>query len=138
MFLLDTNVMSELRRLERSDAQVARWASSIPKSAQFLSSVTILELEVGALSLKRKDDAQGNMLWTWIRHIVLPEFAGRILPFNVETSLICAPLHVPDRRSQRDAMIAATALQHHLTVATRNVRDFAPMGVPVFNPWTDS
>jgi predicted nucleic acid-binding protein len=135
MFLLDTNVISELRRPDRGDPLVVRWATSISPLAQFLSSVTILELEVGALSIRRKDLAQGEALWTWIRHKVLPEFAGRILPFSVETSLLCAPLHVPDRRPPRDAMIAATALEHHLTVATRNVRDFAPMGVPLLNPW---
>jgi predicted nucleic acid-binding protein len=136
MFLLDTNVISELRRPERADARVVRWASSVAEPAQFLSSVTILELEVGALSLRRKDDVQGSALWTWIRHTVLPEFAGRILPFTVDTSLLCAPLHVPDRRPQRDAMIAATALEHRLTLVTRNVRDFVAMGVPLLNPWT--
>ncbi len=137
MFLLDTNVISELRRPDRANSRVVRWASSIAEPAQFLSSITVLELEVGALSLRRKDEVQGNALWTWIRHTVLVEFAGRVLPFSIETSLICAPLHVPDRRPQRDAMIAATALEHRLTVVTRNVRDFAVMGVPVLNPWED-
>ena len=137
MFLVDTNVISELRRPERADPQVVRWASSVAGSPQFLSSITILELEVGALSLRRKDEAQGNALWTWIRHTVLAQFAGRVLPFNVETSLLCAPLHVPDRRPQRDAMIAATAIEHKLTVVTRNVRDFAAMGVPLLNPWVN-
>ena len=137
MFLLDTNVVSELRRPGRGDPQVVRWASSIAGSAQFLSSVTILELEIGALSLRRKDEVQGNALWTWIRHTVLPQFAGRVLPFTVETSVLCAPLHVPDRRPQRDAMIAATALEHRLTVVTRDVRDFAAMGVPLVNPWVN-
>lgn len=137
MFLLDTNVISELRRRERADPRVVHWASSAAEPAQFLSSVTILELEVGALSLRRKDVVQGNALWTWIRHSVLPQFAGRILPFSVETSLHCAPLHVPDRRPQRDAMIAATALEHRLTVVTRNVRDFDAMGVPTLNPWAN-
>lgn len=135
MFLLDTNVISELRRPERGNAQVVRWSSSISRSTQFLSSVTVLELEVGALSLKRRDQTQGGALWSWIRNTVLPEFAGRILPFGLETGLLCAPLHVPMRRPQRDAMIAATALEHQMTVVTRNVRDFAPMGVPVLNPW---
>ena len=110
MFLVDTNVISELRRPERADPQVVRWASSVAGSPQFLSSITILELEVGALSLRRKDEAQGNALWAWIRHTVLPQFAGRILPFSIETSLLCAPLHVPDRRPQRDAMIAQPRL----------------------------
>jgi predicted nucleic acid-binding protein len=135
MFLLDTNVVSELRRPDRGNPDVVRWASSVARSAQFLSAVTVLELEIGALSLSRKDKAQGGLLWTWIRHKVLPEFAGQILPFTVDTSLLCAPLHVPDRRPQRDTMIAATALEHRLTVVTRNIRDFASMGVPTLNPW---
>ena len=138
MFLLDTNVISELRRPDRADRHVLQWASAVGEPAQFLSSVTILELEVGALSLKRRDERQGGSLWTWIRLTVLREFAGRILPFTVDTSLLCAPLHVPDRRPQRDAMIAATALEHRLTVVTRNVRDFTSMGVPVLNPWESS
>jgi predicted nucleic acid-binding protein len=135
MFLLDTNVISELRRPDRANPQVMRWASSVAEPAQFLSSITVLELEIGALSLRRKDEVQGDALWTWIRHTVLSQFAGRILPFSVDTSLLCARLHVPDRRPQRDAMIAATALEHRLTVVTRNVRDFAAVGVPVLNPW---
>jgi predicted nucleic acid-binding protein len=137
MFLLDTNVISELRRPERANSRVMRWAASVAGSAQFLSSVTILELEIGALSLRRRDEVQGSALWTWIRHTVLPQFSGRVLPFTVETSLLCAPLHIPDRRPQRDAMIAATALEHRLTVATRNVRDFAAMAVPLFDPWAN-
>jgi predicted nucleic acid-binding protein len=136
MFLLDTNVMSELRRRDRANAKVLRWASSVEEPEQFLSSITVLELEVGALSLRRKSEPQGNALWAWVRH-VLTQFDGRILPFNTETSLLCAPLHVPRARPERDAMIAATAIQHGLTVVTRNVRDFAPMGVPILNPWED-
>jgi predicted nucleic acid-binding protein len=138
MFLLDTNVVSELRRPDRADPRVLRWASSVVEPVQFLSAITVFELEVGALSLRRRDEAQGNALWTWIRHTVLEKFAGRVLPFGVETGLLCAPLHVPDRRPQRDAMIAATALEHRLTVVTRNVRDFSAMGVPLFNPWEES
>jgi toxin FitB len=135
MFLLDTNVISELRRRDRADRQVLQWASTVGKPLQFISAVTIMELEAGALSLRRKEMAQGDVLWSWIRHTVLPEFAGRVLPFGIQTSLLCAPFHVPDRRPERDAMIAATALQHQLTVVTRNTRDFAPMGVPILNPW---
>jgi len=138
MFLLDTNVVSELRRPDRANPHVLRWASSVTEPAQFLSSITVFELEVGALTLRRRDEVQGDALWTWIRHRVLGHFAGRVLPFGLETSLICAPLHVPDRRPQREAMIAATALEHRLTVVTRNVRDFAAMGVPLFNPWDDA
>jgi hypothetical protein len=135
MYLLDTNVVSEVRRPDKGSARVIAWAGSIPHSLQYVSVVTLLELEIGALTLRRKDVLQGDMLWTWIRNVVLPGFAGRILDFDMSTSLRCAPLHVPNRRPDRDAMIAATALERGLTVVTRNVRHFAPLGVPLLNPW---
>jgi hypothetical protein len=135
MYLFDTNLVSEIRRPSRGNPKVVAWAHSIPRAVQYISAITIMELEIGALSLRRKDAAQGDMLWNWIRQAVLPGFAGRILAFDADVSLHCAPLHVPDRRPERDAIIAATALAHQLTVVTRNTRDFAPMGVPLFNPW---
>jgi hypothetical protein len=135
MYLLDTNVVSELRRPDKGDARVVAWAKAIPHSLQYISVVTVLELEIGALSLRRRDIPQAEMLWTWIRSVVLPGFTGRILDFKVSTSLRCAPLHVPDRRPHRDAVIAASALEHGLIVVTRYVREFEPMGVPILNPW---
>jgi toxin FitB len=134
-FLLDTNVVSEMRRVERLDRRVQAWMSGIPASDMFLSVVTVMELEVGTRQRLRRDPDQGRMFRTWVDTRVLPLFAGRILPFDLDVAQRCAPLHVPDRRPDRDAMIAATALVHRLTVVTRNVVDFAPMGVPVLNPW---
>jgi predicted nucleic acid-binding protein len=137
MFLLDTNVVSELRRRKRAAPRVLAWADPVDPSDLFVSAVTILELEKGALLLKRRDAPQAAVLERWIRSDVLRSFAARILPFDQAVALRCAPLHVPHSRPERDAMIAATALEHHLTLVTRNVADFAPMGVPIFNPWTD-
>jgi predicted nucleic acid-binding protein len=135
MFLLDTNVLSELRRRDRTDAKVAAWADSVQPSDLFLSAITILEIESGALIVERRDKAQGAQLRAWIDQKVLPAFAGRILPVDTAVAHRCARLRVPDPRAERDALIAATALVHRLTLATRNVADFEPMGVELFDPW---
>jgi predicted nucleic acid-binding protein len=135
MYLLDTNVLSELRRRDRIDAKVAAWADRVHASELFLSAITILEVEAGALRLLRRDPTQGAVLRTWIDRNVLPTFEGRILPVDTAVAQRCAGLHVPDPRAERDALIAATALVHGLRVVTRNVGDFVPMGVATLNPW---
>lgn len=135
MFLLDTNVISELRRPDRADRKVVAWAESIPAASFFLSAITILEVELGALQIERKDSVQGAMLRAWIDDHILTRFEGRILAVDTAVAQCCAGLHVPDRRSERDALIAATAIVHGLTVVTRNVSDFEPIGVTLFNPW---
>jgi predicted nucleic acid-binding protein len=135
MFLLDTNVLSELRRRERTDRKVAAWADRVHASDLFLSAITILEVEAGTLRLLRRDPAQGAVLRSWIDGNVLPAFDGRILPVDTAVAQRCASLHVPDPRAERDALIAATALVHRLRVVTRNVADFEPMGVATLNPW---
>lgn len=135
MFLLDTNVVSELRRPERAAAQVWQWASAQLLSSFFLSAITVLELELGVLRIERRDPDQGTILRGWLEGQVLAQFAGHILPVDTEVARRCATLHVPDPRSERDALIAATALVHGLAVATRNVADFTPTGVRTFNPW---
>lgn len=138
MFLLDTNVISELRRPEKADRNVVTWASTIPAASFFLSAISILEIELGALLIARKDAAQGAVLRTWIDDQILPPFEGRILAIDTTVAQRCARLHVPDPRAERDALIAATAMVHGLTVVTRNVTDFEPAGVAVLNPWTSS
>lgn len=137
MFLLDTNVVSELRRPDKADPRVFGWAAAAPVAEFFLSAISVLELELGVLMLERRDTAQGRVLRTWLDGQILPQFEGRILPVDTAVALHCARLHVPNPRSHRDAMIAATALVHGMTVATRNVSDFALTGVRTFNPWTE-
>ena len=137
MFVLDTNVVSELRkvRLGKADANVATWTESVDAADLFVSAITILELELGVLSIERKDAAQGAMLRAWLEQHVLPEFSGRTLPVDTAVAQRCARLHVPDKRGERDALIAATALVHGMTVVTRNVADFKLTGVAILNPW---
>ena len=137
MYLLDTNVISELRKVKSPNVNpnVLAWANSLPSETWFLSSITILELEIGVLQKERRDPAQGSVLRSWLDGQVLTVFTNRILPVDTAVARRCAKLHVPDPRSDRDALIAATALVHELTVATRNVADFAPTGVATTNPW---
>ena len=135
MFVLDTNVISELRhgKLHQS-VEVRAWAAGQPSSRLFLSAISILELEIGIRTLERRTPPQGSALRVWLAGVRVA-FAGRILPFTESTAPVCASLHIPDRRSERDAMIAATAIEHSFTVVTRNVADFADTGVTVVNPW---
>jgi predicted nucleic acid-binding protein len=137
MLLLDTNVVSELRKVRfgKADAHVARWAKTLETPDLYISVVTVEELEIGILRLERRDAKQGALFRTWLGQHVLPSFADRILPIDTAVALRSATLHVPDPRAIRDAYIAATALVHGLTLATRNEADFAPMGVPLVNPW---
>jgi toxin FitB len=135
MFLLDTNVISELRRPERADNNVVAWANTIPAARFFLSAISILEIELGTLQIARKDAVQGAVLRAWIDEQILPRFEGRILAVDTAVAQRCARLHVPDPRAERDALIAATAMVHGLTVVTRNVADFEPVGVALLNPW---
>jgi hypothetical protein len=137
MFVLDTDVISELRKAKagKADPNVAAWASSVPATALYVSVITVLELETGVLQVLRRDPRQGALLRAWLDQQVLPAFSGRVLPVDTLVAQRCAALHVPDPRSERDALIAATAMVHHMTVVTRNVADFGVTGVPVLNPW---
>ncbi len=137
MYLLDTNVISELRKAKSKniDKHVAKWAQSVSATSLFLSVITILELETGVLSVERRDPSQGAILRTWMDTHVYPVFLERILPFDVSVAQCCAKLHVPDRKSDRDAIIAATALVHGMTVVTRNVKDYEQTRVDLLNPW---
>lgn len=135
MFLLDTNVISELRRPEKANNNVVAWADAIPTASFFLSAISILEIELGTLRIARKDAVQGAVLRAWIDEQILPRFEGRILAVDTAVAQRCARLHVPDPRAERDAFIAATAMVHGLTVVTRNIADFKSVGVSLLNPW---
>jgi toxin FitB len=137
MFLLDTNVISELRkaRAGKADPQVAAWVRTIPAASLFLSVITIQELEIGTLLAERRDPSKGAILRAWLNEHVLPSFSERILPIDTAVARRSAALHVPDPRPIRDALIAATALTHGMTVVTRNVADFELTGVQILNPW---
>jgi toxin FitB len=137
MFLLDTNVISELRKAGdgRADANVTAWLSNVDADSFYISAVTLMELEQGILRMERRDPTQGARLRAWMDNHIVPEFLERTLPVDRVVALRCAPLHVPDPRPERDAFIAATALVHGMTVVTRNAADFEPTGVRILNPW---
>jgi toxin FitB len=135
MYVLDTDVVSHLRRPDRADANVVAWASTTPVSLHYISSISLYEIERGILTMERKDPEQGAMLRAWMDGQILTRFSGRILPVDIAVARRCAKLHIPDPRSERDAFIAATALVHGMIVITRNVNDFQPTGVEVLNPW---
>ena len=137
MFLLDTNVISELRKLGdgKADARVAAWISGRDAASFYVSALTLMELEIGVLRIERRDPVQGERLRAWMDRHVLPEFLERTLPVDAAVALKCAQLHVPDPRAERDALIAATAIVHRMTVVTGNVVDFETTGAEVIDPW---
>jgi len=135
MYILDTNVVSELRKAKKAHQNVKKWAQPLPAASLYISVISVLELEIGILLIERRDQERGTILRAWMDRHVLPTFSGRILAIDTAVAQRCATLHVPNPLSDRDALIAATALVHGLTVATRNVADFEGMGVGVINPW---
>ncbi len=137
MYLLDTNVVSELRKVRagKADPHVARWADGVDAADLYLSVITVQELEIGVLLAERRDLRQGAVLRAWLKDHVLPAFSGRILMVDIAVAQRSAQLHVPDPRPVRDGLIAATALVHGMTVVTRNGADFEPTGVQILNPW---
>ncbi len=138
MFVLDTNVVSELRNPRRADPRVVAWIDAKLQSTLFLSAVTVFELALGVELIDRRDAVQGAALREWLNGRVLATYAGRILPMDTTVALWCARLHVPNPRPKRDSVIAATALVHGMTVVSRDVSHFAPMGVRIINPWSSS
>ena len=139
MFLLDTNVISELRKVGdgRADKHLVSWIAAKEPESFYISVITAMELETGVLRMERRDAAQGARLRAWLDSQVLPEFEERTLPIDTTVALACARLHVPDPRSERDALIAAMVMVHKMTVVTRNVADFEPTGIKLINPWSE-
>lgn len=137
MYLLDTNVLSELRKAKTNkiNKSVEAWAGNVPASTLYLSVITVLEIELGVLLKERKDPRQGNILRVWLNDHVIPTFRARILAVDTSIAVKCAILHVPEPKSYRDSLIAATAIVHKLTIVTRNVSDFIQTGVNIINPW---
>jgi predicted nucleic acid-binding protein len=137
MFVLDTNVVSELRKVQsgRANPHVACWAANADANTLFISAITILEIEIGILRVERRDARQGAMLRAWLEDKVLTEFSDRTLPIDTAVAKRCASMHVPHPCSERDALIAATASVHGMTIVTENEEDFLSTGVRVFNPW---
>jgi predicted nucleic acid-binding protein len=137
MYLLDTNVISEMRKAAngRADRAVQHWSDRVDRERVYLSTITILEMEIGVLRMQRKDAVQARHYEVWLHEQVLRQFAGHIVAVDSTIALRCAALHVPVTVAYNDSLIAATALVHGLTVVTRNVKDFVPMGVKVLNPW---
>lgn len=140
MFVLDTNVVSELRKVGdgRADARVTAWISRHDAASFYISALTLMELEIGVLRIERRDSDQREWLRTWMNRYVLPEFAERTLPVDSAVAMKCARLHVPDPRAERDALIAATAMVHGMTVVTGNRADFAATGAVLFDPWAEA
>ncbi|MER8978896.1 type II toxin-antitoxin system VapC family toxin [Mesorhizobium sp. M0870] len=135
MFILDTNVVSNLRRRDKADRNVLAWSETHDVASFFMSVISILELEIGTLLLSRKDTRQAAMYREWLDQILIPQFDDRIMSIDTAVVVRCANLHVPDPKPERDALIAASALVNNLTVVTRNTKDFEGTGVKLFNPW---
>lgn len=137
MYLLDTNVVSELRKAGtgRAEPAVVRWAASVDPAVLHISVITVMEIEIGILRLARRDSTQGKMLRSWLEQQVLTAFPGRILSVDLEVALRWAQMLVPDPKADRDALIAATAQVQGLTVVTRNTADFQATGVKLLDPW---
>lgn len=133
MFLLDSNVLSALRRPAMAPPSLVAWAAATPLTDLYLSAMTIYEFEIGVRRIERRDQAQGKVLRAWLNGHVLAQFRQRILPIDEVVAARCAALQVPDPRPERDSFIAATALVHRLVVVTRNVKDFPD--VRTLDPW---
>lgn len=139
MFVLDTNVVSELRKVRsgKANAGVASWAEQVPSAVLFISVITIHELEHGVMLTERSDPAQGAILRAWLEHSVTAAFKGRVLAVDERVARRAAALHVPDPAPFRDALIGATALVHGMTVVTRDLKDFQRFDhLDVINPWS--
>lgn len=139
MYMLDTNVVSELRKAKagKADAGVVAWATGVPAALMFLSAITLHELEHGVLLAEHRDPPAGELLRGWLDLYVRPTFAERVLPVDEDVAVRAASLHVPDPAPTHDALIGASALVHGMTLVTRNTPDFARFpGLTLLDPWS--
>jgi predicted nucleic acid-binding protein len=139
MFVIDTNVISEIRKVKsgRADKNVAQWAKRVDLSLCYLSVVTIHELEVGIFQAELKDKQKGKTLRNWLNTQVLPTFSKRIIEISLPIIRQSATLNSPKLRPFRDCLIASTALVYGMSVVTRNAADFESTGVTLINPWDE-
>ncbi len=138
MYVLDTNVVSELRKVRsgKANAGVAEWAAQVRSAELFVSAITLHELEHGVLLMERSDPDQGAVLRTWLDQSVGAAFAERVLAVDERVARRAASLHVPNPAPFRDALIGGTALAHGMAVVTRDLKDFERFeGLDVVNPW---
>jgi len=136
MYLLDTNALSELRKVRngRADLAFAQWSETVSIDLLHASVVTLFEIETGILLLDRRERVQAAILRRWFDQVKM-QMEGHIVPVDADIALCCAGLNVPDPRPFRDAFIGATAFVRGYTLVTRNVRDFHGMKIDIVNPW---
>lgn len=135
MYLLDTNVVSELRKIQSKHSAFNDWYKTIDPQTCYLSSLTIFEIRKGILLKSLKDPQQAEILQHWFNERLIPHFHGRVLDFTADMAEIMAKLHVPNPAPFADSIIASTALYYDLTVITRNIQDFQNLGVKLINPF---
>ena len=132
--LVDTNVVSELRKGPRCDPRVARWFDTVAAEDMFLSVVTIGEIRLGIERIRRRDPRAARVLEEWLAQLLV-DHADRILPVDAAVAEDWGRMNVPDPVPVLDGLMAATAKVNGLTLATRNVKDVARTGVAVVNPF---
>lgn len=137
-YLLDTDVVSGLRRLNHLPRETAAWFASVPEDSLYISVITVMEIEIGIRRRERRDPAQGALLRRWKSEWVLPAFDGRVLDVTTEIAEACAAMHVPDPKPSFDSLIGATAIVHGFTLLTRNLADFPNMPIAKLDPWRPS
>ena len=137
MLFLDTNVVSEIRLVSSGKANLrfTEWVKQMDTRHCWTSAVVLMELERGILRMERKDPVQGDNLRYWFNTTVRSLFENRVLKIDRTTAQICAKLHVPNMRSENDAWIAASCIQHNLPLVTRNVMDFQNLDIELINPF---
>lgn len=137
MYLLDTNVISEMRKVKtgKANANVMAWLGSRFPHDFYINAVIKMELERGILAMQRKDPIQGEYLRRWQQAFFDEFLINPVLPITETTAQLCAKLHVPDHASENDAWIASSAIEHRLMLVTGNTADFKRTGVRLFNPF---